>query len=602
MDPGNQRMGKPSTGRILALLAGCVSCAGAAAPAARAPRGGTAAAAQGIDASAILPADRLTRWNPGVLADGQLGLPLGADRLPVRARVCARLEAASWGNGSSDAGEGIQKALDACPPGQVVQLSAGDFRIADSLHITRGVVLRGQGPARTRLRMPVGTNAAVIALGTQWFKFTQGVDLAADAAKGSSSAALASDPGLRAGEVVVVDELADPAITSWGRKSPPGDPSRSWFTRPDRPVGQVLEVSAVRGRTVTFTTPFHIGFRTARRAQLARFSQVEGGPPVPSVKYAGIEDLYVSGGGDGNIRLLNAAHSWVKNVESDSQVGEAVALAGSFRCVVRDSYIHSTRAPQPGGGGYGISFSFYAADNLVENNISWNMNKVMVMRASGGGNVIGYNYLEDGWISYATTWVEAGANASHTTTPHYELFEGNQAFNFDGDNTWGNAVYIMVFRNHFTGKRRSAPPLRLTDRQNRRAVGLNAGHWWYSFVGNVLGYEGMSPAPARAFTYEGSYPWKEDPVPMWKLGYDPENWSARADPKVLSTVRRDGNYDYVTREVHWAGGVPKALPDSLYLAGKPHFFGDAPWPWVDPAGAVKLHVLPARARFDALHP
>jgi hypothetical protein len=62
------------------------------------------------------------------------------------------------------------------------------------------------------------------------------------------------------------------------------------------------------------------------------------------------------------------------------------------------------------------------------------------------------------------------------TTPHFELFEGNQAFNFDGDNTWGNAVYITVFRNHFTGKRRSLPPLQLTDLQNRRAIGLMEGH------------------------------------------------------------------------------------------------------------------------------
>lgn len=591
-------MAKRNAGRLLALMAGCVSSAGAPATARGAPPGAVAAA---VDASGVLPADRITPWNPGILADGQLRLPLGPDRLPVRTRACARLDASTWGNGAVDATAAIQKALDACPPGRVVQLSAGDYRITDSLRITRGIVLRGQGPDRTRLRMPFGTNAAAIAVGTRWFKFTQSVDLAADAARGSSSATLAHDPGLRPGELVAVDELADPAVSAWGRKSPPGDPSHAWFTRPERPVGQVLEVAAVRGRTVTFTTPFHIGFRTAQRAQLSRFSQDEGGPPVPAVKYAGIEDLYVSGGGDGNLRLLAASQSWIKNVESDAQIGEAVAIAGSLRCVVRDSYFHSTRAPQPGGGGYGISFSFYSADNLVENNISWNMNKVMVMRASGGGNVIGYNYLEDGWISYATGWVEAGANASHMTTPHYELFEGNEAFNFDGDNTWGNAVYITVFRNHFTGKRRSAPPLRLADRQNRRAVGLNAGHWWYSFVGNVLGYQGMSPAPARAFTYEGSWPWDEDPVPMWKLGYDPEDWKARADPKVLSTVLRDGNYDYVTGEVHWAGGVPRALPDSLYLPRKPAFFGSAPWPWVDPAGAVKLHQLPARARFDALH-
>src|SRR5207249_1257409 len=108
----------------------------------------------------------------------------------------------------------------------------------------------------------------------------------------------------------------------------------------------------------------------------------------------------------------------------------------------------------------------------------WNMNKVMVMRASGGGNVIAYNYMQDGWISYAQAFVETGLNASHMTTPHYELFEGNESFNFDGDNTWGNAVYITVFRNHLTGKRRSAAPLQLSDKGNARAIGLMRGHQW----------------------------------------------------------------------------------------------------------------------------
>ena len=72
--------------------------------------------------------------------------------------------------------------------------------------------------------------------------------------------------------------------------------------------------------------------------------------------------------------------------------------------------------------------------------ISWNMNKVMVMRASGGGNVIAYNYMEDGYIGNTLIWVEVGLNASHMTCPHYELFEGNESFNFDADNTWGNSV------------------------------------------------------------------------------------------------------------------------------------------------------------------
>jgi hypothetical protein len=71
------------------------------------------------------------------------------------------------------------------------------------------------------------------------------------------------------------------------------------------------------------------------------------------------------------------------------------------------------------------------------------------------------------------------------------------------------------------------------------------------------------------------------------------------DPKVLSTVIREGNFDYVTNQVHWSGAAQQ-LPASLYLGGKPAFFGSNTWPWVDPTGATKLFTLPAKARYDAM--
>jgi hypothetical protein len=401
---------------------------------------------------------------------------------------------------------------------------------------------------------------------------------------------------------VLVDELTDLSIAKWNLgEAPPGSPARTWFTRPDRPLGQVMEIQSISGNQITFTTPFHISLKAAFAAQLTRFSRDENGPPEPSVKFAGVEDLYISGGsaGQGNIELANAGYSWIKNIESDLSEGVSVDVAGSFRCVVRDSYIHSTQNPSPGGGGYGLGFQWYSADNLIENNIVWNFNKVMVMRASGGGNVIGYNYMEDGWIEWYPGWVETGLNASHLPTPHYELFEGNQSFNFDGDNSFGNAVYITAFRNHLTGKRRAIAPVNVTDLENRGAIRLSEGHWWYSFVGNVLGYAGMSPTPYSGFTYEDFWPWEDDPVPMWRLGADMGNQSLVGDPKVLSTVIRDGNFDYATNQVRWSGAA-QALPASLYLSGKPAFFGGNQWPWVDPTGPTKIFTLPARARFDAM--
>jgi hypothetical protein len=553
---------------------------------------GDAIAAESESRLECVPAQRLTTWNPGLSAVGGI---------PRREKVYRTLSP----SGGDDTAA-IQEALDACPENQVVQLGPGTFRISgNGISMKRSnVVLRGSGPKNTKLVKAIGSGQGAIYLGLRWYKWTQPVDLAADAQKGATSVTLARDPGYQVGELVMIDEVTDPSYVVWRKTNSPGsgsgkDASRQWFSRYERPVGQILEVAEVSGKTVRFTTPLHIGFDRAHHAQLVRFSTGTDGPVAPLVKRSGVEDMYIYGGegGDdgGNVHLTAAAYSWVKNVESDYAGGTSVNLNGTFRCEVRDSFVHDTPAPRPGGGGYGIGVNYHASDNLIENNISIRFNKVMVMRASGGGNVVAYNYMDDGWIDYAVGWMEVGLNATHMTHPHYELFEGNQSFNFDADNTWGNASYITVFRNHLTGHTRTK-----ADTNNRRAVGLMTGHWWYTFVGNVLGYEDMPLAGAKSFEYEQvAGPWRDSPVPMWKIGYDPGDWkNANPDPKVLSTLIREGNYDHATRKVVWSSGA-KALPDSLYLKRKPDFFGNERWPWVDPTGAKKVHTLPARARYDA---
>lgn len=586
---GNRRQGTAPTnsGTVTTLTPQSSSSVGAGAVAP-----GPDAVSQ-VDLTSLLPPDRQVVWDPGLN-------PVGG--IPARTQVCATLSP----SGHDDTAA-IQAALDGCPPDHVVQLEAGDFAISgQGLYMTRsGVTLRGRG-WKTRLIKKPGSDYPVISVGIHWYHYTDPVKLAADAPQGASKVTLASDPGLHVGEIVTLDEKTDPDLTMWSPdRSPPGDPSRGWFGQYDRPIGQVMEVKAVHGAAVTFATPLHLGLRTKFDAQLVRLSNDEGGAVVPAVRYAGLEDLRVTGGeggdGGGNIHLFATAYSWVKNVESDQSKGSSVNLDGTFRCVLRDSYLHSTVDPNPGGAGYGIALDNYAADNLVENNISWNFNKVMVMRTTGGGNVIGYNYMEDAWGAGYPSIVEDGLNASHMTTPHDELFEGNQSFNFDSDSVWGNSIYITVFRNDLTGQRRSIPPLKLTDEQNRRAVGLTTWSWWYTFIGNVLGSAGQSPGPGKSFVYEENSFNRDDLVPMWKLGYNGSDGSAPQDAKVVSTVIRYSNYDYVTNTVHWYGHEPRKLPPSLYLKSKPAFFGDLPWPWVTPQDpTTKVATLPARARFDAI--
>ena len=554
----------------------------------------------------VLPDDRLTVWQPGVT--------YGGGGIPERTEVCAEVAA----DGGNDR-QRIQDAIDSCPEGQVVQLGAGDFEITDDgLTIRSGITLRGAGSGEpgtgrggTRLLKvdrETQRNYAVIYVGYNSQLFFQSVDLAEDGVKGTNAVTLKSNPGLAVGEYVLVDHVTndDPDVVWGADQGGPGDGPRRWFDRQDRSLSQILQITAIDGNRVTFDTPLHWTFRTAFKAQLARYGLDTQGPVLEWVERAGIEDLYVWGGmgGDyhGNISLNTCAYCWVRNIESDFAEGTAIGFYGTYRSELRDSFIHGTSSPNPGGGGYLTGLNTGASDNLIENNILWQANKMVVMRATGGGNVFAYNYLEDGYGDGYKDIVEVGLNATHYTTPHMELLEGNQAWNIDGDSKWGNTINIVVFRNHFTGERRDVGGIGLVDARNRRLAGINRYQYGYSFLGNVLGVDGIKPILGQEkFVYEA----EDLDLPyaaVWQLGYNGEDPGQPFDPKVAATAIRSGNFDFVTGTVDHADGIPEALPASLYLSEKPAFFADLPWPWVTPENAsARLQTLPARARFDSMN-
>jgi hypothetical protein len=521
------------------------------------------------NAQSIIPPDRSTVWKPGI--------PGG---VPIRTTVCATVSASTYGNGANDATAGIQSAINSCPSGQVVQLSAGTFKIAGGpLFIQKGITLRGAGPTKTTLTKPYGTNEAVVVIGHRWLSYGTAVNLTSNAVKGQYSVTVASASGLTVGQLVLIDKLTDPSLTWWGLNATTD--SKGWFSRSNRPITQMMEIATINGNTITFTTPFHTTFDTAYTAQLVTF-------PAVATRSAGIEDLKVYGGeggdGGGNIYFEYAMYSWAKNVESAWSVGGSGRLYKSFRCEIRDSYFHDTPDPNPGGAGYGLDISKASSDNLLENNISVGFNKVIVMRASGGGNVVAYNYMDDGFGAGYKTIPEVGVNGSHMTTPHHELFEGNWGFNLGGDSYWGNSVYMTFFRNQASGLRGNVTGNGLQDTSNRRMVEVPENHWSYTFVGNVLGFPGMTAAPFTGFVYEGGA--YDSSVPVWVI-------TSTARPTLL----RDGNFDYVTNQVRW-DRPPQTIPNSLYLSTKPAFFGNCQWPWVDPTGPTKVFTLPARARFQ----
>ncbi len=567
-----------------------------------------AGAPSSVDPTGLLTTDRATIWNPGLVSVGGV---------PSRTTICANVNASTYGNGTQDATAGIQAAINACPLGQVVQLSAGTFTINnDILYVNRGITLRGAGRStllrRTNGATPgsyiPGVQMPIIIVGpTRWGTPGTAFNLVSDAAKGAVSVQLASSPpgGLSAGQIVLIDELsgaawrADPAgrgqiwaSSDWRvvyqRHNPslgtddPFPDAAQWFSRPDRVTAEVKEVQSYDAstRTVIFTSPFHIDYRTSHTAQLYVYAQSH-------VKNAGVEALKLQGGDDGQVRFEWAAYSWVARVENTGFLGEGFAVDNSFRVEIRDSYVHTPVWMEPGGASYNISLANGSAEILIENNISIDADKVMVARCSGAGSVVGYNYMDDGHIGSNPGWVEIGLNASHMVGPHHVLFEGNYGFNWDSDKTHGNSIYHTVFRNHLSGKRRD-----FTDGGPIRCAGAGYYSYWMSFVGNVLGL----PGQMTGWSYE-SNDWS---VPtIWLLGWD--DWSPYPmDPMAKSTALRHGNFDYLTSSVTWDPNIAKRdLPPSLYLTQKPAFFGSNPWPWVDPTASPPVQTLPAKARYDS---
>jgi hypothetical protein len=542
----------------------------------------------------------------------------------------------------------IQAAIDNCPPGQVVQLSAGTFLVnsGNYLLINKGITLRGAGPGKTTLAKTDGAKpfqeavsarpSPLIVVGTSLFSTTDNasdvvgsVDLISDAVKSAHSVDVTSANGFYPGQIVLLDEASgadwqvdpqgrgriwassdwrvvwqkhDPAmpdVDDFAAKDYPFTPhtAGAWFSRPDRPTAEIKEVASISGSTITFTTPIHISYRTGHSAQLSWYSR-------PHVKYAGVEDLKLIGGDAGNLRFNWAAVSWAKNVDNTVWHDEGFAIHCSFRIELREFYVHDAAWAQPGGGGYAISLSAGSSEVLIENGIAVRANKLLVARSAGAGSVVGYNYIDMSYINTNGAWIEVGLNASHMVGSHHVLFEGNYAHNADSDDTHGNSIYHTFFRNYFRGIRAKfdnqaggeIDDLTQTRNGPRRGAGLMAYSYWMSFIGNVLGASDQMDGWLYETTFISGKPG------IWMLGWDAVK-PYPTDARVSETTLRHGNFDYLTNSVKLDPAIAdKVLPNSLYLAGKPVFFEAGSgyvWPWVDPTGETKLHTLPAKARYDA---
>lgn len=561
----------------------------------------------------IVSGDRLTQWHPGI--------PGG---IPNRTTICATV-GAPYNDGVSDAAAQIQSALDNCPVDQVVALDAGTYRVSNYLEIRKGVTLRGVDSRTTKIVAALDLEVAAIYMrnGNPWY-INPAVDVTADLPKDTTVVPVADGSRFAVGDIVQIDQFDDTSYLFDGE-----DP---YFKRPDygpptsahRSLGQTTMITAVNGNNLTIADPIHLGFSHNMSPQVFK----PDGPPPPDgstdppgiTKYAGLENLYVTGGRNDQINISNCAFCWVAGVESDGttpadatapngtagpgngMVGAHLLLDRSYRAVVRDSYFHHASRVVQGGGAYGISLARHTSDSLIENNIVYYMNKPLTMRGSGGGNVVGYNYIDDAWTSADGRLQETTLDMGHTSFPYMELVEGNYVPQIATENVWGNSGWMTVFRNVATSQQRRTAA---NETYQIAAIAFEAQTRNMNVIGNVLG------APGVGLVYEvNSNPPGANQAAVFRLGHGrgagggADDIDGYEDPTQASTTAsqliRHGNFDFVNNATQWDPGITmRTLPNSLYLCEKPAFFGPNQWPWVDPIGPMPAYTLPAKARFDA---
>jgi hypothetical protein len=474
-----------------------------------------------------------------------------------------------------DATTSIQRAIDACPQGQVVFVPAGIYKLNRTLALRKGVVLRGAGPERTFLRSYADAHA--LQLG-DYPAPSVAIPLTGDAQKGATTLRVAHVPSLAPDDQLVIDQIDDGIeVVNVDEQSRDGN---------RRSLSQLVRVTAIAGRTVSIDPPLYHSFQTRHAAEAWKVA--------PTTRFAGVESLSIERvsptgtQGFSNVLVVACVYCWVRNIESRTAQFRHVDLDRSFRCEVRDSLFNDGMNHDVGGFAYGVVASNRAAANLIENNVFFHLRHSMVVKEGAAGNVFAYNYAVAGY--QASRWLAADISA-HGAHSHHNLFEGNIVGKIQLDFTHGSSSFNTLFRNHVV--RQSAA---ISTTRGLRAIDVERSNWFHNIIGNVLG------VPSQSWTaYEDNGSRSRWQRYAFSWGYSGDGDTSSDDVRSKVTALRHGNYDFATRSVHWDAAIARrTLPPSLYLSGRPAFWGDDPWPAIGPDVKSLSGTIPAKVRYERL--
>ncbi|MBK7586316.1 MAG: hypothetical protein IPI67_39785 [Myxococcales bacterium] len=560
---------------------------------------GASGGAAGAPALAFLPADRVPpagTWESAGVEGG----------IPNRTTNCADVTKAPYNadpTGAADAAPAIQKAIDACPDGQVVFVPAGKYKIGSLIKLPSAITLRGAGSA-TVFDVVTSTAVRIGGLGP-WpppkVNDSYRTPITSGATRASKTVDIADTSGVEVGKMVMIDEEDDPTLV-WTKNGSSG-----------RYRASMHRVEAKTATSVTFRPPLPIDF--VKSPQLSWFPDLTELAGVEKIKFVG------NGSNPGQfIQIESSWNCWVFDCEFTAMPSKTVVVDWSAHIELRRIYMHDQA--NGGSNSEGLDFLTDVSFSLIIDNICVAAGFPQINIGDGGanpnysggfGNVIAYNYAVDAYYTDPPTSTNAGKmphdiSTNHSPHSQYNLVEGNFIGKFGADGYHGSGSHTLLYRNRITGAA-SWPHV-----TNLTAIQIDRRNLNYSIIGNVLGRPGKPPS----FEYATTNNWTGSTI--YRLGYPDignDGFNGTFPPTALAssdggprdlycerttapngTTLIEGNWTSAAGKVDWS--VPsEALPPSFFLAQKPSWFGSLAWPPVDASGtpADDPSIIPAGYRY-----
>lgn len=493
----------------------------------------------GQSQESIIPPDRCIDWEPGLVN----GIPDYAVSVNVK-------DFGAVGNGNVDDTQAFKDAIAAASEGTAVLIPPGTYLITSNLRIGKGIVLRGRGYNLTKLKFNFDEGGSCISIAryesSNWVNIIDGYN------KGSNTITFTDASIFSVGDFIEIRQDNDPSVFEPGYQG-----CEAWG---ESSVGQILVVTNITGNSLTLNKGLYYTYNSAMNPRIKSWDMVQG---------AGVEKLYIervnSTSWGSNISMANTAYCWVKEIWSEKTLTAHIFCSRGYHNEIRDSYFHDSHLHGSGGQGYGIRLEARSTDNLIENNIFERLRHSMAVHLGATGNVFGYNYSKDPFLEDGNNWLMSDI-CIHGHYAYLNLFEGNIVQFIIVDNVHGTNGSTTFFRNRI--EKDVGHYLNNTERF--AFIEIEENNPFQNIIGNELGIVRTSA---------------EEPVKL--------------DSSIVHTIILHGNYTYSDSLLQWDPTIAERnLPKSYYLAKKPFWFGELPWPLIGGDISPNNNLIPAQQRHN----